>query len=351
MSGWNSALAPLATRELGSLPPLVICNVSMHSFLLTEAALPLLAADQPELVRHRDDPAWVEQHLPGILEGFSRIAGLTAGKLATFMEGLEAAGIGSADDLSLTGEAAFQELRRSSWAGRVHCWATPATFRALGPAAREAMAGFKFFTDGALGARTARLSGSFRNGGRGLLLYRFEELLAALGECHGEGKPVAIHAIGDEAIAQALDVLWQLERDAVRFPAVRLEHAQFIDETQARRAMALGVTLSMQPNFNSESLTYADRLEARWLERNNPFRMLIDRVGFTPGKDLRFSSDGMPHGAEYAVQWSLFPPWAGQRLTLAELVAGYGGGGANGPGSLMEIDWDRRIVRRVPRQA
>ncbi len=39
--------------------------------------------------------------------------------------------------------------------------------------------------------------------------------------------------------------------------------------------------LSLQPNFNGESRSCADRLEPRCTEpANNPFRMLIDRVGF-----------------------------------------------------------------------
>jgi hypothetical protein len=56
---------------------------------------------------------------------------------------------------------------------------------------------------------------------------------------------------------------------------------------------------------------------------NNPFRMLIDQAGFVPGKDLLFGSDGMPHGAAYALNSALFPPYPGQRLTLPEFIAGY----------------------------
>ena len=51
--------------------------------------------------------------------------------------------------------------------------------------------------------------------------------------------------------------------------------------------------------------------------------MLIDDVGFVPGKDLIFGSDGMPHGADYALRASLYPPRPGQVLTLEEFVDGY----------------------------
>ena len=51
--------------------------------------------------------------------------------------------------------------------------------------------------------------------------------------------------------------------------------------------------------------------------------MLIDDVGFEPGKDLILGSDGMPHGIKYAMEMALFPPVPGQRLSLDEFIAGY----------------------------
>jgi len=105
------------------------------------------------------------------------------------------------------------------------------------------------------------------------------------------------------------------------------------------------VILSMQPNFTSDSVDYADRLAPGDLEANNPFRMLLDEAGFSCGEDLVFGSDGMPHGVEYAFQWSLFPPYPGQRLSVEELVAGYGLP-PEGPGrSTLMVDEERRQVR------
>jgi hypothetical protein len=51
--------------------------------------------------------------------------------------------------------------------------------------------------------------------------------------------------------------------------------------------------------------------------------MLIDKAGFTSGRDLIFGSDGMPHGINYALEMSLFSPFPGQRLSLEEFIAGY----------------------------
>lgn len=79
----------------------------------------------------------------------------------------------------------------------------------------------------------------------------------------------------------------------------------------------------MQPNFSSDTVDYRDRLDAGYCEMNNPFRMLIDEIGFVPGNDLVFGSDGMPHGIETAIQQSLRPSLSQQKLSIDEFVAGY----------------------------
>ncbi|MEL7337162.1 MAG: hypothetical protein AAFN70_13270, partial [Planctomycetota bacterium] len=81
--------------------------------------------------------------------------------------------------------------------------------------------------------------------------------------------------------------------------------------------------LSMQPNFNSDSQLYGGRIGRDLAECNNPFRMLIDEVGFLPGHDLVFGSDGMPHGIEEAWQAVCDSRILGQRLRREELERGY----------------------------
>jgi predicted amidohydrolase YtcJ len=282
-----------------------------------------------------------------LLGFFGTSAGFDAGKLEAFMTGLQAVGIGAADDMLLTGPEALKVIQASPWRGRIRCWATPAVYRTLDPRAQAAVAGLKLFTDGAVGARTAAMDGAFRDGAKGLLLFPGETLRQALADLQPLGKALAIHAIGGRAVSQVLDALEGLAAQGLRFPRVQMEHVQFITLPDARRAKALGVVLSMQPNFNSDSVDYVDRLEPRDLEANNPFRMLIDQAGFRCGEDLIFGSDGMPHGVEYALQWSLFPPFPGQRLTVEELVAGYGPAPEGAGRSVLRVDEELRQVKQL----
>jgi predicted amidohydrolase YtcJ len=342
--GWHSARLPLAPADLEALPPAVIVNASLHGFRLTGAGRAMLRERDPELADRHADAGWSEQNLARVLGLFGSLAGLDEGKLDAFMEGLGALGVGAAEDMLLTGEGAWRAMAASRWAPRLRWWAAVEMLGDLPAEAIASLAGVKLFTDGALGARTAALAEPYLDGTRGTLCRDDDGLAAALVTAHATGKPVAIHAIGGVAIAQALGALERLDREGVRFPSVRIEHAQLMGEAEARRARDLGVVLSMQPNFGADSVDYADRLGPATRAANNPFRMLIDRIGFVPGRDLIFGSDGMPHGIATAIEQALFPAVEGQRLSLEEVVAGYGeapGGGA----VTVEIDERERRVR------
>ena len=155
-----------------------------------------------------------------------------------------------------------------------------------------------------------------------MLIYKDRQLQQILIEGSQQKNAIAIHAIGDVAIEQTIDSIEQTNVHS-KFDLIRIEHAQLISEAQAVRAKELGIVLSMQPNFNSDSEVYVDRLPPAMLDANNPFRMLIDTVGFTPGVDLIFGSDGMPHGIEHGLKEVTTPTRESQKLTVEEFTLGY----------------------------
>jgi predicted amidohydrolase YtcJ len=344
--GWHSSRLRFTPEQLEPLPPAILINFSLHGFALTGAARRILGQDHPELLERQGDPEWCERNMERLLAFFGQSAGLTAAKLDSFMAGLQRVGIGAVEDMLLTDEGALRVIQGSSWSGRIRCWTTPAIYRTLGPDAQAAVAGLKLFTDGALGARTAAMERPFLGGGGdGLLIYTGPGLEQELADLQALGKPIAIHAIGARAVDQALTALERIKAQNLAFPWVRMEHVQFISLADARRAKALGIILSMQPNFNSDSEDYADRLCPADLAANNPFRMLLDQAGFHCGEDLILGSDGMPHGVEYALQWSLYPAFPGQRLSVEELTAGFGLPPAGQGRCTLSVDEDRRKVR------
>ena len=66
----------------------------------------------------------------------------------------------------------------------------------------------KMFADGSMGARTAALTEDFADdpGNRGMLLHSDEELAEMVRNIHRAGWQAAIHAIGDRAVKQAVDL-------------------------------------------------------------------------------------------------------------------------------------------------
>ena len=321
--GWNTGYYRFSAEDLAPLPPVIIVNLSLHSFVLSPAAASLLREDYPEIVANHANPQWYEAHMPQMLIFLANQMEVSEEKFNVFFDSLYRQGVYYVEDMHLANAKVLSVIRSSPFSQRTAFWTDLATFKTLSPEARAELQGIKFFTDGAVGARTAALEHSYTDGGGGYLLFPDEMLFQQLAEAAAFGKAVAVHAIGEKATAQVVRTIKKLATSGMTFPMVRMEHCQFIHEATAREAKELGIIFSMQPNFSTDSTIYADRLLPWYLENNNPFRLLIDRVGFIPGEDLIFGSDGMPHGAEAALNASLFPPFPGQKLTLEEFTAGY----------------------------
>ncbi len=195
---------------------------------------------------------------------------------------------------------------------------------------RLAVIGFKSFLDGTLGSRTARMFEDYCDdpGNRGLLLDH-----AAQGRLRDWAERVAdaglspvLHAIGDEAIALALDAIVDLD-DA----RPRLEHVQHAGETDL--PCFAGVIASMQPLHKADDCRYVERrLGAERLGGTFAFRELLDAeailafgsdwpvVSCDPLAGIRaavtgLTLDGVVFGAE-------------QNLTVTEALAAYTSGAA-----------------------
>ncbi|MGD2086149.1 MAG: amidohydrolase family protein [Candidatus Aminicenantes bacterium] len=321
--GWNTGYYNLTNHDLDSLPPVIIVNISLHSFLVSSAAEAILEGKYPEIVTNYKDPHWYEDHMPQMLIFLANQMQPSEEKFKRYFDFLLQRGVYYAAEMHLANETIFSILRASPFARRTAFWTDLDTYKTLSPGVQKEIKGIKFFTDGAVGARTAALEQPYKDGKKGYLLFPDETLYQMMAKAAALEKSAAVHAIGEMTTSQVVRTLGQLKKNGITFPRVRMEHCQFIHERTACQAKELGIILSMQPNFSTDSIIYRDRLPPQYLENNNPFRMLIDEAGFVPGEDLIFGSDGMPSGAEAALKASLFPPLAQQKLTIDEFTAGY----------------------------
>jgi len=158
--------------------------------------------------------------------------------------------------------------------------------------------GVKSFIDGSIGASTAATSEPYADSkyNKGMLLMSQHDFSNLARKAVANDIQTVNHAIGDEAIELVLAAFETLEDIAtIRRQRHRIEHAEMITPDQIRRAAALGLILSMQPNFVGEwqmkGGLYYERLGKERTERMNPFRTALDN-----GARSCCGSDGMPYG-------------------------------------------------------
>jgi predicted amidohydrolase YtcJ len=132
--------------------------------------------------------------------------------------------------------------------------------------------GVKIFADGALGTRTAWMTEPYEGepGNVGICVTDPEEMMEHVSRASVAGLPSAIHAIGDRAVHQVLNVYEAVRKEeAARgvTPAQmrhRIEHVQIIHPDDAERLGQLGIVASMQPNHATSDMLKAD---AHWGDR------------------------------------------------------------------------------------
>lgn len=195
---------------------------------------------------------------------------------------------------------------------------------------RLRVAGIKFFLDGSFGGRTAALRGSYADAsGSGDLLWTDANLEASLRRCAEADLPVAMHAIGDRAILQAISVIERLKSQGIEpaSPGPRLEHAESLAPDLFERACAAGFFFSMQPNFTArwqgQGQLYEQALGAERAMALNPYRRALGS-----GR-LVFGSDTMPLDPALGISGAVEHPDPSQRLSGMEALQAYTTGSAS----------------------
>jgi predicted amidohydrolase YtcJ len=196
---------------------------------------------------------------------------------------------------------------------------------------RLRVGGLKTFSDGSLGARTAKIHGDYADapGEDGLMVHDGDRLEAWFREAARADQQIATHAIGGAAIDEVLDryeaVLDEYE-DGVE-PRLRIEHAELATDGAIGRMADAGVVASVQPNFlkwSREGGLYEARLGADALAANNRYADML-----AAGVALAFGSDKMPPGPLFGIQQAVTADHGTQRLSVDEAVAAYTRGAAH----------------------
>lgn len=145
----------------------------------------------------------------------------------------------------------------------------------------------KGFMDGSLGSHTAAMLEPFTDApdDHGMLINTLDDMRAWIHGADAAGLHVAVHAIGDRAIRDLLDIyLDVVDSNGPRDRRFRMEHAQHIHPDDVHRFAAQGVIASMQPYHAIDDGRWAERVIGPGRAQTTyAFRSLIDssaRVAF-----------------------------------------------------------------------
>jgi predicted amidohydrolase YtcJ len=155
----------------------------------------------------------------------------------------------------------------------------------------------KFFVDGSLGSRTAWMLEPFEAQpgddptNTGVFVTTPDEMASIIRSAEAAGFPVSVHAIGDRANRELLDLFEEVARSHdVNGPHCstphRVEHAQTLHPDDLPRLAALGLTASVQPMHCLDDMEVADALLGDRTATTYAFRSLLDA-----GTRLAFGSD------------------------------------------------------------
>lgn len=208
--------------------------------------------------------------------------------------------------------------------------------RAARDGASVRISGIKFFTDGALGSRTAWMLEAYNGfpNDTGVMVDSPQTILERGRWALELGFSPVVHAIGDRANREVLNVFEELKPLAdARGIRLRLEHAQHLNPNDIPRFGQLGIVASVQPIhvpgdvLNIEGLLGAERAASTYA-----FRSLLETgASLALGSDAAVATPDPIQGIRAAVERLDLngQPWhLEQALTRQETLEGYTKGAA-----------------------
>jgi len=147
--------------------------------------------------------------------------------------------------------------------------------------------GLKGFVDGALGSHTAMMMQPLldKPNLKGLYITPLDSLYYFTSQADKAGLQVMVHAIGDEAIHQQLNIYERVEKEnGTRDRRFRIEHAQHIAPSDISRFASLNVIASMQPYQIIDDGRWAEKLLGhKRSETTYAIRSLVDTKSIIAG--------------------------------------------------------------------
>ncbi|HET9990350.1 MAG TPA: amidohydrolase, partial [Kofleriaceae bacterium] len=195
---------------------------------------------------------------------------------------------------------------------------------------RFQMRGVKFFVDGALGSRGARLKAPYTDDpkNQGLWVTPPDKLAVAIKDAVAGGWDIAVHAIGDDGVHAVLAAFAEAPPHDVN---LRVEHTQVIAPDDVDLMVKTHAIASMQPTHATSDMPWAEaRLGPTRILGAYAWRTMLDHhIPLIGGSDFPVEEVGPLLGIYAAVtrqDAAGNPPggwYPAQRMTLDEAIAAF----------------------------
>jgi predicted amidohydrolase YtcJ len=177
--------------------------------------------------------------------------------------------------------------------------------------------------DGSFSSGTAALGEGYADReGKGNLYFTDEELIAFMASAHSRGFQIAVHALGDLAIGQAIRCYQRAAGSECRARRHRIEHVELPEPSQLDAIAELGIAVCVQPTFEhlwgGPGGMYEVRLGAERAGRTNPFRSMLEAgVRLAGGSDSYVT----PMDSLVGIHAAVNRPNPSERLSVFDAVS------------------------------
>lgn len=203
-----------------------------------------------------------------------------------------------------------------------------------------AILGFKLFSDGSLGARTAALIKPYSDdpSNRGILYHSKSEIVDYARRTKAQGLILATHAIGDRAVEQVAESY--IEAGIKSNDGFRIEHCSVVEKRTISKLA--GITLCVQPSFCTSDYWIPRRLGRTRAKRAYQLKTLLTTSHLIGGSDAPIEKLDPLSGICSAIT----NPIKSESLTLDEAVGLYTWSAANA--SPLTVRMGRLAVGCIP---
>ncbi|MFC4403658.1 amidohydrolase [Gracilibacillus xinjiangensis] len=206
----------------------------------------------------------------------------------------------------------------------------------------------KIFSDGALGGRTAWLSEPYADdpANVGIPIHSEERLEALVKYAREFGHPIAVHAIGDQAVLQVAKLLKKYPLENNRRD--RIIHAQIVNDQVIQLLKEMDVVLDIQPTFVSSDFPWViERIGEKRAERSYPWKTFLrENIVCAAGSDAPIEEAGPLNGIKaFVTRQSSIDGKVyghGEQLSVYEAISLY----TKGSAYVINHEHDRGIINK-----